>query len=487
MQIDDLRLEIDSIDDELTKLFVERMNISLKIAEYKKENSLPVLNAQREDDILRRISEKVGPGLAPYAREFFGGLFAASRSYQSSFLLKYGLAGENLSYSYSQTIHEMLGDYKYQLFSLTAKEFEALILSRDFDGLNITIPYKITVIPYCDEISETANEIGSVNTVYKKDGRLLGANTDYAGFLYMLKRSGITLKGKKVLILGAGGASLTIQKCARDEGASQISVARRTHDFSKDFDSEIIINATPVGTYPDNGAKLIDLADFPKCCGALDVVYNPLRTDLLLRAKERALPHSGGLPMLVAQATAAAGLFTGKDYTYRNEEILSRLTASIQNIVLVGMPGAGKSVVGFKLAKTLNKDFVDMDTVISEKAGMSIPDIFKKYGETRFRDMETDVAREYGKLRNLVISTGGGCVLRGENMDCLTQNAVVVFLDRPLESLATNGRPLSKDTETLKKMYTERLPLYEKHSDHRVDCGKSVDEIVSEIAAVFMV
>jgi len=468
MDLGQIRLDIDAIDDELTGLFIKRMDLSLKVAEYKRENNLPVLNAERETDILRRMSDKTGPGLAPYAKDLFNCLFSLSRAYQSSFLYKYGLIGGNLSYSYSKAIHEMLGDYSYELFSLDAGQFENFMRRGDFSGLNITIPYKKAVMPFCDEISGIAADIGAVNTVYKKNGKLIGTNTDYDGFLYMLRRSGISLKGKKVLILGAGGASLTVQRCARDEGAAKISVARREHDFSADFDAEIIINATPAGTFPGNGDKIIDLSDFTKCEGALDLIYNPLRTDLLLRAGEYGVPHSNGLPMLVAQATAAAGLFTGKDHTGQNEKILDKLTNSVQNIVFVGMPGAGKTTIGKKVAGALGRDFIDMDEEISKRAGMPVPDIFEKYGETRFRDMESEIAKEYGKQHGLVIATGGGAVLRKENMDAIRQNAVVFFIERQVESLETAGRPLSRDTETLKKMYEERLPLYKKYCDYRV-------------------
>jgi len=468
MKLEELRREIDAIDDELIELFVKRMNISLKVAEYKKENDLPVLNSERENDILLMVTEKAGSRLAPYAGDFFSNIFSISRSYQNSHLSKYGLVGGNLSYSYSKTIHEALGDYPYELYSLGPAEFEALMRSRDFVGLNITAPYKKAVIPYCDELTDTAAEIGAVNTVYKKGDKLIGANTDYDGFLYILKRSGISLKNKKILILGAGGASLTVQKCARDAGASEITAAVRGYDFSSERGAEIIINATPVGTFPDNGGKLIDLAGFPKCEGVIDVVYNPLYTDLLLRAREKGIAYSGGMPMLVAQATAAAELFTGKEYSHKNEEILNRLTASVQNIVFIGMPGAGKSTLGQRVAEALNRTFIDTDLAVSEKAGMPVEGIFEKFGEKRFRDMETEIIKEAGKKHALVIATGGGCVLREENMDALRQNAILFFLDIPVELLDTKDRPLSKDLETLKKMYKNRLPLYEKYGDYRI-------------------
>jgi len=396
----------------------------------------------------------------------------------------YGLVGENLVYSYSKLIHEKLGEYKYQLFSLNREEFKTFITNKQYNGLNITVPYKKEVMPYCDDISEIAQKIGSVNTVCHKNGRLYGTNTDYTGFLYMMRSTGINLNNKKVLILGAGGTSLTVQKCAKDQRAREIVVAARNHDFSKDYDSEIIINTTPVGTYPNNGESLIDLNCFPRCEGVLDVIYNPFSTDLLLRAKERDLAHSNGLPMLVSQATAAAELFTGQNFEKQNEEIILWLQKKLQNIVLIGMPGCGKSTIGQKLGEALGKEFVDMDAVIEKDAGMSIPDIFERFGESHFRDLESKTAKEIGKKQSQIIAAGGGAVLRAENMDALRQNAVVFFLSRPIDQLETQGRPLSTGIDALKSMEKKRLPLYIAYSDYTIQCDKPVEESTAAILQI---
>ncbi len=404
--------------------------------------------------------------------------------------MTYGLIGEKLGHSYSKIIHEMLGRYEYKLLSLDAEQFENFITARSFDALNITIPYKKTVIPFCDEISDLAREIGSVNTLYFKEGKLCGTNTDYQGFLYAANRAGIDFTGKKVLILGSGGTSLTVRKAVKDAGASEILITtRRGEDgcisyeaLSDHRDTEVIINTTPVGTYPDNGGSLITLSDFPECCGVIDVIYNPFATDLLYQAKELGIPHSNGLPMLVAQATAAAEYFLGgESFQQENERIIAALEKDIENIVLIGMPGCGKSTLGRLLAERTGKKFADMDVIIEETAGISIPEIFEQYGEQHFRDLETEIAGKLGKEKGQIIATGGGVILRPENMKALLQNGRAVFIQRPLKELATAGRPLSKDFETLKNMYEIRFPLYNKYSSCIIDVQDSIKDTMDQL------
>lgn len=399
--------------------------------------------------------------------------------------MTYGLIGEKLGHSYSKLIHEMLGRYKYDLRSLDKPSFEKFVSERKFDGLNITIPYKKAVIPFCDKISSLAQEIGSVNTLYFDGDQLCGTNTDYQGFLYAATAAGISFKDKKILILGNGGTSLTARKAIRDSGAREILITTRRREdgcisyeeLSEHPDIEIIVNTTPVGTYPDNGASLISLKNFPACEGVIDVIYNPFATDLLQQAKELGIPHTNGLPMLVAQATAAAEYFLGEhDFQQENQRIISSLEKDIENIVLIGMPGCGKSTLGKLLAEQLGKTFVDMDAVIEEKAGMPIPEIFEKFGEAHFRDIESEVAAELGKEHRQVIATGGGVILRSENMKSLSQNSRIIFIKRPLEKLATKGRPLSKDLNALKTMYEQRLPLYNKYSQLTITAGKGINE-----------
>ena len=409
--------------------------------------------------------------------------------------MKYGLIGRTLAHSYSKEIHEALGKYSYGLFSLEPEDLTDFISARNFSGLNVTIPYKKDVIPLCDEVSELARAIGSVNTLYWKDHLLVGHNTDYEGFLYTAKRSGISFAGKTVLIMGNGGTSLTARKAATDEGAAKIYVATRsasTDNASQSTDAaaghaaapiaydklpaiasdvNIIVNTTPVGTFPNNLQSIIDIAAFPNCEAVIDVIYNPFKTKLLMDAEKAGLKTANGLPMLVAQATAAAGYFlrTPRAFESENEMIIEKMVNDMRNIVLIGMPGCGKTTIGRIISEKTGKEFVDMDDEIVKKAGKPIPEIFEEVGEPGFRDIESQVAAELGKQRGLVIATGGGAVLREDNVYALKQNSLMIHIKRPLEDLAMNGRPLSKDIEALRRMEAVRMPIYEAAADMTID------------------
>lgn len=403
--------------------------------------------------------------------------------------MNYGLIGKELSYSYSKLIHESLGLYDYELLSLPPENLPALMEGRDFKGLNVTIPYKRAVLPYCDARDPEVEEIGAANTLYFRDGLLRAGNTDLHGMAFMAARAGVSLAGRRVLILGGGGTSDTARALARSQGALWVRRALRVPVEDGDVpytalprDAEILINTTPVGCYPANLETLVSLGDFPDCRGVLDVIYNPLATRLVLEARERGIPCSGGLPMLVAQALKAAELFTGRiDLASQAEAVLLRLEKSLTNIVLVGMPGCGKSTLGVDLAAKLGRPFLDLDDRASELAGKPIPRIFQEDGEAAFRALESRVAQEAGKGRGQVLSTGGGVLLNPENVLALKQNGLLVFVDRPLHRLARTGRPLSEDSDALRRMEETRRPLYEAHSDLTVRNTKTRSETLEAL------
>ena len=388
--------------------------------------------------------------------------------------MEYGLLGEKLGHSFSPQIHRDLAGYDYQLLPTPPEAVEDLFARRAFQGLNVTIPYKRTVMPLCDEIDPRAAAIGAVNTVVNQNGRLTGYNTDIDGFLYMARRAGVDMAGKKVVILGSGGTSRTARAAAGELGAREIvTVSRHGEDnyqnLSRHADAQVLVNTTPVGMYPNWGQSPVSLESFPALEGVLDVVYNPLRTALLLQAEERGLPCSCGLPMLVAQAKRAAELFTGQNIDdSRTEAVLHGLRRQLTSIVLIGMPGCGKTTVGRALAGKLGRTFVDLDEEIVRRAGTSIPEIFAREGEAGFRERESALVREFGERTGLVVSTGGGVVTRRENYIPLKQNGLLLHLRRDPAALPTDGRPLSQATAP-EELWRRRAPLYAAFADGEID------------------
>ena len=388
--------------------------------------------------------------------------------------MEYGLLGERLGHSFSPQIHRDLAGYDYQLLPTPPEAVEGLFARRAFQGLNVTIPYKRTVMPLCDEIDPRAAAIGAVNTVVNRNGRLTGYNTDIDGFLYMARRAGVDMAGKKVVILGSGGTSRTARAAAGELGAREIvTVSRHGEDnyqnLSRHADAQVLVNTTPVGMYPNWGQSPVSLESFPALEGVLDVVYNPLRTALLLQAEERGLPRSCGLPMLVAQAKRAAELFTGQNIDdSRAEAVLHGLREQLTSIVLIGMPGCGKTTVGRALAGKLGRTFVDLDEEIVRRAGTSIPEIFAREGEAGFRERESALVREFGERTGLVVSTGGGVVTRRENYIPLKQNGLLLHLRRDPAALPTDGRPLSQATAP-EELWRRRAPLYAAFADGEID------------------
>lgn len=400
--------------------------------------------------------------------------------------MRCGLLGEHLTHSYSPQIHALLGDYSYELFEVAPEKLGEFLQAGEFDGLNVTIPYKRAVIPYCAELSAAAREMGSVNTLLRRpDDTLYGDNTDLDGFRWLLARGGGIRPGEKALVLGTGGASQTVQAVLRAAGAEVAVLSRRGESnyatLPRHADARLVVNATPVGMYPNNGERLIDLAQLPQCRRVLDLIYNPARTRLLLDAAARGIRCENGLSMLVAQAKRAAELFTGRDIPDAAcTDILRRMEAQMHNLILVGMPGSGKTTVGSLLAVSLGRPFYDADGEIEKKLGCSIPAFFAQRGEAAFRAVETEVLAELGKRSGCVIATGGGCVTRGENYDLLHQNGEIIWLRRSLTELPVEGRPVSQ-SRSLPELYREREPAYRRFADFCVENEATPEAAVEKI------
>jgi len=403
--------------------------------------------------------------------------------------MRYGLLGRKLAHSYSPFIHKALGaGYSYELFEVEPEGLSEFLRREDVKGFNVTIPYKKDVIPSCRELSPAAAAIGSVNTVFRRDGGLYGDNTDAYGFSTMVKESGIGVRGKKVVIIGGGASSLTVCYVLKKLDAGEVIVITRTENnhmnLSRHADARVIVNTTPVGMYPDTGVSPVDLSYFPKLEGVLDLVYNPIRTRLLMDAKNKGIKSMGGLTMLVSQARAACELFSGQVIDAAMEKRVTKLLRKqMENITLIGMPGCGKTTIGKALAESMGREFSDADAVI-EKRGLSIPEIFRLEGEEGFRRRETEILAELGKRSGLIIATGGGCVTRQENYDHLRQNGAIAFLERDIGMLERKGRPLSQGAD-LEAMYLKRLPMYRNFADFAVLNDASADMAAEKIKEAF--
>ena len=400
--------------------------------------------------------------------------------------LKCGLIGERLSHSFSPQIHRELSDYSYSLFELSESELGGFLKNGDFHGANVTIPYKKSVIPYLDEISDEAKRIGAVNTIVRTEkGGLRGDNTDYYGLWHTITESEIAIKGKKVLILGTGGASLTAKAVCEDMGAEKITFLSRSGEFNyenvydKCGSTQIVINCTPVGMYPNNGASPVCLDRLPLCEGVIDIVYNPSKTQLLLDAERLEIKRAGGLSMLVAQAKRACEIFLDEKIDDGEiRRITDLISAKTENIILIGMPGCGKTTVGKILSNLTGRAVIDTDEMILSASGRSPSEIIKSDGEEKFREIEHGEVKNAGKMSGVIISTGGGVVTREENYAPLHQNGKIVFIHRSLNSLATADRPLSKNLEEL---YEKRLPLYRAFCDAEVSNDSTPVECAEKI------
>ncbi len=390
--------------------------------------------------------------------------------------MEYGCIGEKLKHSFSKEIHALLADYNYEIKEIPKGSLKEFMLAKDFNAINVTIPYKREVIPYLDYISDIAKQINAVNTIVNKGGKLYGYNTDFYGMTALINHAGIDLKDKKVLVLGSGGTSSTANAVARALMAKSVYTVSRSggeglityeEAYQNHSDADIIINTTPLGMYPNPDAIPLDLAKFQNLSGVVDAVYNPLRTKLILEAKRRGIKAEGGLYMLVAQAVKAVELFLDYEISAdKTLEVYKKINAQKENIVLIGMPSCGKSTIGKALSKELNIKFIDTDEMIVNREKMPITDIFKSVGEQGFRKIECEVIAEVSALSGVVISTGGGAILNPQNVDNLRQNGRIYFIDRPLDWLTvTDNRPLSSKKADLEKLYSERYPKYQAAAD----------------------
>lgn len=409
--------------------------------------------------------------------------------------MEYGCIGKKLGHSFSAVIHAKLGDYDYRLCELTETELVGFMTNKNFKGINVTIPYKETVIPFLDRIDESAKKIGAVNTVVNSNGVLTGYNTDFYGMSELLKRGGITLADKNVFILGTGGTSKTARAVAKSLGAAEINVvSRNPHNGEISYDEmyrrsaevEVIINTTPVGMFPKSDASPVNPEEFPNLSGAADAVYNPLTTEFISRARACGANAVNGLYMLVAQAAKAAELFfNDKTMTDKTNSVFSEIFKEKLNIVLVGMPGSGKTTIGKIVAEALGREFYDTDVEFVKENG-EIADYFKSNGEKAFRDKESDIVSDLGAKNGLVIATGGGAILRPENVKHLKENGLVIFLDRDVEKIVpTSDRPLGSDRNAIQKRYDERYPVYCSVADIKVDSNRDVNTVAHDVTEAF--
>ncbi len=411
--------------------------------------------------------------------------------------MKYGCIGEHLGHSFSAEIHSRLSDYEYKIREVAREDLDSFLSERDFLGINVTIPYKELVIEHLHFLDPVAKMIGAVNTVVNSDGRLYGYNTDFYGMSALIDHAGLSLVGKKVVILGTGGTSKTAVAVASSLGAKKIIRVSRTERedaisyerlYDEHPDTEVIINTTPVGMFPHPDKTPVDISKFKSLSGVIDAIYNPLRSRLILDAKKRGIAAEGGLYMLVAQAVRASEIFLGKEYpSGTTDAVYKDILKSKETLVLIGMPASGKSTVGAVLAKRLGREFIDTDPLIEERVGMKIPEIFSTYGEKYFREIEAQVVSDVAALPSRVIATGGGVPLNKKNTEALLQNGRIYFIDRPCELLIpTDDRPLSRDRAAIEERYRERYPIYSGSCDKKIDANGTVNEVCEKILEDFL-
>lgn len=491
MEIDNLREEIDIIDSQLVKLFVKRMEVVEKIGEAKSKTGAAVEDAQRESKVLFNITQNIPEDMSFYITELYMKIFALTKLRQRSKDLEYALVGENVKNSFSPNLHSFLGKYSYKLLSMNASDFDLFMKLKPFDGINVTMPYKERALSFCDVLSKEAEEIGCVNTIKRKDNKLYGFNTDINGIKFMLDRGGISLKDKNVLILGTGGTSKTAEYAARNLGAKSVRKVSRNKSLNYENvydlnDIHIIINTTPVGMAPNNEGEPIDVLRFKDLEAYADAVYTPLKTSAVVAAEERGIKSAIGIDMLCAQAFYASEIFSGEKL---DSSLLDKLCYKIKyeltNIVLMGMPGCGKSKIAKILSQKTGRRLIDTDKIIEQKTAKECGDIICEFGEDYFRTLESEVIKEVAKENGCIIALGGGSISRKENQRVLKENSALVYVERECYKLATKGRPLSRNKADLNKLFKQRDPIYRLLADFTVDNNSHIEKAANDILVKF--
>ncbi|MDO4869773.1 MAG: shikimate kinase [Bacillota bacterium] len=472
MKLDEYRKEIDRIDKEIIKLLEQRLKTAAAIGNEKAKAGKDIYDPVRESAKLREIKDMAREETRQYIDTAMKEIITQSRKFQEDRKFEYGLLGHPLGHSFSPQVHGAFGRYDFGLYDVEAEELDDFLNKGSFKGITITMPYKKAVIPYCADISYTAHSAGSVNTIVRDEhNKLHGHNTDYHGLKYLIESEGFDIAGAKALVLGNGGVAGTVRKVLEDMGAeSVVTVSRKSEEnnyenISRHYDADIIVNATPLGMFPENGGKAVDVKMFRQCRGVIDLIYNPLKTELILEAEDAGIKAAGGIKMLVAQAARACELFTADPVSAEETaDACNRIIRMAQTISLIGMPGCGKSAVGKELADITEKRFIDLDDYITERTGRTPEQIIREDGEDAFRMVETDLLFAVSKSTGLVIAAGGGIVTREENKHLLRQNGPVVYIKRDLEKLDTAGRPLTED-RGVRTLFDERKDAYESWND----------------------
>lgn len=490
MNLDELRLQIDEADRRLLAALADRMDVARRIGEYKKLRGKAVFDPKREELKLASLRSQAADEIKPYIDEFYGTVFAISRDLQQRPL--YGVLGQHLPHTYSPVIHNMLTDkYAYSVIEHEPDELDDLMRCGAYGGFNVTIPYKKEIARRCDFLDESAAACGSVNTVvFDENKGSCGYNTDIFGFSYMLRSADINPAGRKCLVLGHGGAAAAVEYALRTAGAESIRFTSRSGEINYDnvydvcADAEIIINCTPVGMYPDADGRVVDLGRFKACTAFADLIYNPMRTRLIMQAQELGLKTAGGLTMLVAQAYQAYKLFIGDREGAFNiteqdertiESVVAKLRGRMMNITLIGMPGCGKTTLARELTRLTGRELIDLDEEFARTYGISPAESILRDGEEAFREKESAIARRVLALGGRVVSTGGGIVTREKNFSPLRCNSMIIYVKRPLEVLASAGRPITA-RDGVAKIYEARRHSYEVLADVILDIEECPDK-----------